>query len=157
LAGLDVDVVEMQSADEKTFDPGKTWRRHVIGWKRETLFADGLTAIRDGRTVDLPSTVEAGGTVERRDGTKLHWLVHRADTRTKDQREHPASVGTISVIHQNEAFSVTRHLTHFRWFGVPQESARKRVSFVLEPLPAGDDIDRGVYMTADRSRLLVRG
>ena len=87
----------------------------------------------------------------------MHWFVHRDGVRTKDLREHPASVGTISVLHQNEMFSVTRHLTHFRWFGVPQESARKRVSFVVEPLPAGDDVARGVYMTADRSRLLVRG
>jgi hypothetical protein len=79
------------------------------------------------------------------DGTKVHWFVHREGVRTKDMREHPASVGTISVLHQNEMFSVTRHLTHFRWFGVPQESARKRVSFVVEPLPAGDDVARGVY------------
>jgi hypothetical protein len=31
------------------------------------------------------------------------------------------------------------------------------VSFVVEPLPAGEEVARGVYMTADRSRLLVRG
>jgi hypothetical protein len=157
LEQLDVDVVEMQSADVRTFDAEQTWRRHIIGWKLETLYAEGLTGKRDGKLVELPSTVEHAGTVPLVDGTKVHWFVQREGVRTKDMREHPASVGTISVLHQNEMFSVTRHLTHFRWFGVPQESARKRVSFVLEPLPAGDEVARGVYMTADRSRLLVRG
>ena len=52
---LDVDVVEMQSADIRTFDAEKTWRRHIIGWRLETLHADGLTGIRDGKVVELPS------------------------------------------------------------------------------------------------------
>jgi hypothetical protein len=157
LEQLDVDVIEMQSADVRTFDAEQVWRRHIIGWKRETLYPEGLTGKRDGKLVTLPSTVEHSGVAALTDGTKVHWFVHRDGVRTKDMREHPASVGTISVLHQNEMFSVTRHLTHFRWFGVPQESARKRVSFVIEPLPAGEDVVRGVYMTADRSRLLVRG
>lgn len=157
LDDVDVDVVEMQSSDVQSFDVEKTWRRHIIGWRLETLHAEGLTGVRDGKIVELPPTAEQSGTVSLTDGTNVHWFVHREGVRTKDVREHPASVGTISVLHQNEMFSVTRHLTHFRWFGVPQESARKRVSFVVEPLPAGDDVARGVYMTADRSRLLVRG
>jgi hypothetical protein len=84
----------------------------------------------------------------------VHWFVHGERVRAKDVREHPASVGTISVLHQNELFSVTRHLTHFHWFRVPQESARKRVSLVVEPLEAGDpleldDISRDIQQIAE--------
>ena len=157
LGNLDLKVVEFQVPDPEKFDMDKLWQRTIVGFRVETEYANGLTEIRDRKTVELPSSVQSSGRVVLSDGTGVVWCVHTEGVRARELQIHPASVGVASVLHRNEMFTVIRHPSQLRAFGLTTESMRKRVSLIIEPQDAGPSAKRGVYMTTDRSRLLVRG
>lgn len=156
LEDLDVTVIETHTAQLEKFDPNDLWTRHIRPLRAHVEYADGFAATKGGRR-ELPSTVEQAGTVSLSDGTDVWWTVHKEGTRTKSTREMPKGVGFVGVLHRGEMFNITDHAMTLRQFGLTTPESRSRVTLIVVPKDAGDHVKRGVYMTTDRSRLLVRG
>ena len=70
----------------------------------------------------------------------------------------PKGVGFVGVLHRGEVFNLTDHpaaTAPVRAVPPRRPAAGRRSSWCRRT--AGDNVRRGVYMSADRSRLLVRG
>ena len=159
--GMDVYVDELRTSDRSSWpssepiahgSPDKSGKdrrtntRHIEGARFYITYPDARPGIH--------GKIEAQGTVDLRDGTKVSWYLWDGE-RPKVQ-SYAAISGYIAARYKNELYDIATHHSTYRSFGISESSVRTRLWLIVRPVVDHDD-KRGVYPRTDRSSLLVKG
>ena len=157
--GVQVTVDELRSEDPKTWPVSeemahvtggadrRTNRRKIEGAKYYVEYP--VASFKKGK-------LEASGTVEVSDHTKIDWFLWGGDR--PGIQSYAAQGGYIAALYNNELYDVTNHHATYRSFGVLETAVRAKLWLVLRP-PIFDENNgrHGVYPRGDRSSLLIMG